>query len=127
MGFFNKIKEGLKKTRENISNQINLMLNSFTKIDDALFEELEELLVMGDVGINTAGRICEEVKKRVKERGITDPNQIMGLLEETVEEMISGGEELVLNSKPSVVLVIGVNGVGKTTTIGKLASRLKSE
>ena len=127
MGFFDKIKEGLKKTRDSISGQINSMLHSFTKIDEELFEELEELLIMGDVGMNTAERICSEVRKKVKEQGVKDPNEVMGVLEKVVEEMLSGDEELHLATKPSVILVIGVNGVGKTTTIGKLASRLKAE
>ena len=90
MGFFDKIKAGLKKTRENISSQIHSMLHAFTKIDEELFEELEELLVMADVGVNTAERICDTLRARVKERGITDPNEIMGLLEEVVTEMIDG-------------------------------------
>lgn len=127
MGLFDKIKQGLKKTRESISGQINVMLNSFTKIDDDLFEELEELLVMGDVGINTAQAICDDIRKKVKTQGITDPSKIMGLLEDCVEEMISGDQELKLETTPSVILVIGVNGVGKTTSIGKLAAQLKSE
>ena len=127
MGFFDKIKEGLRKTRENISGSIESMLNSFTKIDEELFEELEELLVMGDVGIHTAGRICEELRVRVKKQGVTDPNAVMDLLKEIVADMLSGGEELDLSGKPTAILVIGVNGVGKTTTIGKIASRLKSE
>ena len=127
MGFFDKIKEGLRKTRENISGSIESMLNSFTKIDEELFEELEELLVMGDVGIHTAGRICEELRVRVKKQGVTDPNAVMDLLKEIVADMLSGGEELDLSGKPTAILVIGANGVGKTTTIGKIASRLKSE
>ena len=127
MGFFDKIKAGLKKTRENISSQIHSMLHAFTKIDEELFEELEELLVMADVGVNTAERICNTLRTRVKERGITDPNEIMGLLEEVVTEMIDGDNALHLDTQPSVILVIGVNGVGKTTTIGKIASRLKKE
>ena len=76
MGFFNKIKEGLKKTRDAVIGQIDSMLKSFTKIDDELFEELEELLVMGDVGVPTAEKICEELKKRVKKEGIKNPNEI---------------------------------------------------
>ncbi len=127
MGLFDKIKQGLKKTRENISNQITLMLNSFTKIDEDLFEELEELLIMGDVGMNTAGRICEELRKKVKEKGITDPKQIMSLLEDVVADMLTTDNDLHLDTKPSVILVIGVNGVGKTTTIGKLAAKFKAE
>lgn len=127
MGFFNKIKEGLKKTRDAVIGQIDSMLKSFTKIDDELFEELEELLVMGDVGVPTAEKICEELKKRVKKEGIKNPNEIHRLLEETVADMLRGGEELDLSTTPSIILVIGVNGVGKTTTIGKLANNLTKQ
>ena len=127
MGFFKKIKEGLKKTRDNIVGQIDSMLKSFTKIDEELFEELEELLVMGDVGVSTAEKICAELRTRVKQQGIKDPNEIHNLLEEVVAEMLSGGQELNVNTKPSIILVIGVNGVGKTTTIGKLANQLRQE
>ena len=127
MGFFNKIKEGLKKTRDAVIGQIDSMLKSFTKIDDELFEDLEELLVMGDVGVPTAEKICEELKKRVKKEGIKNPNEIHRLLEETVSDMLRGGEELDLSTTPSIILVIGVNGVGKTTTIGKLANHLTKQ
>ncbi len=127
MGFFNKIKEGLKKTRDAVIGQIDSMLKSFTKIDDELFEELEELLVMGDVGVPTAEKICEELKKRVKKEGIKNPNEIHRLLEETVADMLRGGEELDISTTPSIILVIGVNGVGKTTTIGKLANNLTKQ
>lgn len=127
MGFFNKIKEGLKKTRDAVIGQIDSMLKSFTKIDDELFEELEELLVMGDVGVPTAEKICEELEKRVKKEGIKNPNEIHRLLEETVSDMLRGGEELDLSTTPSIILVIGVNGVGKTTTIGKLANHLTKQ
>ena len=121
MGIFDKIREGLRKTRDNISGQITQMVNSFTKIDEELFEELEELLVMGDVGVNTAGFICDRLRQRIKEKGITDP------LKAIVSDMLQGDNELHISTKPSIILVIGVNGVGKTTTIGKLASRLKGE
>ena len=127
MGFFDKIREGLKKTRDNISGQITQMVNSFTKIDEELFEELEELLVMGDVGMNTAEYICDQLRGKIKEKGITDPSLIMGELKAIVAEMLQGDDALHISTKPSIILVIGVNGVGKTTTIGKLASRLKSE
>ena len=127
MGLFAKIKEGLKKTRENVSTSIEKMLHSFQKIDDELFEELEELLVLGDVGVPTAERICEECRRQVKERKISDPEEIYGLIQEITADMMRGGEALDVSTKPSVVLVIGVNGVGKTTTIGKLAYRLKGE
>lgn len=127
MGFFDKIREGLKKTRDNISGQITQMVNSFTKIDEELFEELEELLVMGDVGVNTAEYICDQLRGKIKEKGITDPSLIMGELKGIVSEMLQGDDTLHISTKPSIILVIGVNGVGKTTTIGKLASRLKGE
>ena len=127
MGFFSKIKEGLKKTRDKVVGQIDSMLKSFTKIDENLFEELEELLVMGDVGVPTAQKICTELRARVKKEGITDPSKIHTLLEEIVAEMLSGDEELNLSSTPAIILVIGVNGVGKTTTIGKLANSLSKQ
>lgn len=127
MGLFSKIKEGLKKTRDSVVGQIDSMLKSFTKIDDDLFEELEELLVMGDVGVNTAQLICEELKTRVKRNGVKDPNEIMGMLHDVVREMLEGDTSLHLATKPSIILVIGVNGVGKTTTIGKISARLTRE
>ena len=127
MGLFSKIKEGLKKTRNAVMGQIDSMLKSFTKIDEELFEELEELLVMGDVGVPTAEKICAELRTRVKKQGITDPAQINILLEEIITEMLKGGEELDLSTSPSIILVIGVNGVGKTTTIGKLANSLSKQ
>ena len=127
MGFFSKIGAGLKKTRDSIMGSVNSMLHAFTKIDEELFEELEEILIMGDVGAPTSARICEELRRKVKEQGITDSAMIKGLLAETVAEMLRGGQELRLTTKPSVILVIGVNGVGKTTTIGKLAARFRDE
>ena len=127
MGIFDKIREGLKKTRDTISGQITQMVNSFTKIDEELFEELEELLVMGDVGVNTAGFICDQLRGKIKEKGITHPSLILGELKAIVSDMLQGDNELHISTKPSIILVIGVNGVGKTTTIGKLASRLKGE
>ena len=124
MGLFSKIRDGLKKTRTAVVGQIDSMLGSFTKIDDELYEELEELLVMGDVGVRTAEKIVDELKVRVKKEGITDPSHIHILLEAIIIEMLSGGEELDISTQPSIILVIGVNGVGKTTTIGKLAKQL---
>lgn len=127
MGFFDKIKKGLKKTRDAVVNQIDSMLKTFTKIDEELFEELEELLIMGDVGMNTATKITTELRARVKKEGVTDPNEVHRLLREITADMLRGDEELKINTKPSVILVIGVNGVGKTTTIGKLANNLKQQ
>ncbi len=127
MGLFQKIKEGLKKTRNGIFSQIDSMLKSFTKIDNELFEELEELLIMGDVGIKTSQKICEQLRKKTKEEGIKDPNKIHDLLHEIIADMLRGGEEMKIDTKPSVILVIGVNGVGKTTTIGKIAAKLQQD
>lgn len=127
MGFFSKISAGLKKTRDSLMGSVNSMLHAFTKIDEELFEELEEILIMADVGAATSARICEALRKKVKEQGITDPEKIRDLLAETVAEMLAGGQEMQLGTRPSVILVIGVNGVGKTTTIGKLAARYKAE
>lgn len=126
MGLFNKIKEGLKKTRTGIFGKIDSMLKSFTKIDKELFEELEEILIMGDVGVKTSEYICDELKAKVKKEGIKDPNEIRGLLSSIISDTLRGGQNLNISTKPSVILVIGVNGVGKTTTIGKMAAELKS-
>lgn len=122
MGFFSKLKDGLKKTRESVVGQIDSMLQAFTVIDDELFDELEELLVMGDVGVETANKICGMLRVRVREKGITKPAKIMDEIAEISAELLSGGNEPVLNTTPSIVLVIGVNGVGKTTSIGKIAN-----
>ena len=127
MGFFGKLAEGLKKTRESMTRAVDELLNSFTKIDESLFEELEETLILSDVGIGTAQSICAELRTRIKKRGITDAQEVRGLIKEIVAEMLEGGQELDLSTKPSVILVIGVNGVGKTTTIGKLSANLKAD
>ena len=127
MGFFSKIKQGLKKTRDSISSGVTSIINSFTKIDEDLFEELEELLVMSDMGVTTATEICDLLRKKIKELGVTDPNEIKKLMKEIIADMLGEDEGLKLETKPSIILVIGVNGVGKTTSIGKLASQLTSE
>lgn len=126
MGFFGKLAEGLKKTRESLSKKMDELVNSFTKIDEELFEELEETLIMSDVGAVTAQRICEELRTQVKKRGITDAREVRGLIKEIIADILAGDEELHIHTQPSVILVIGVNGVGKTTTIGKLAANLKA-
>ena len=124
MGFFSKIREGLQKTKNGFVKQIESVFNSFTKIDEDLFEELEELLITADVGVNTTQKICDRLRDEIKNRGIKDPALIKELLRDIICEIISGDCELKLTTKPSVVMVIGVNGVGKTTTIGKLAHNL---
>lgn len=126
MGFFGKLAEGLKKTRDSFSKKMDEIVKSFAKIDEELFEELEEILIMSDVGAVTAQRICEELRVQVKKRGISDASEVRGLIKEIIEDMLAGDEELHISTQPSIVLVIGVNGVGKTTTIGKLAANLKA-
>ncbi len=126
MGIFSKIKEGLKKTKDSMMQKVELTLNAFTKIDEDLFEELEEALIMSDIGMTTSVNICDRLRKKVKETGTTDPGQVKALLKEIVAEILGGDNSLHLDTKPAVVLVIGVNGVGKTTTIGKLANNLKN-
>lgn len=126
MGFFSKIKQGLQKTRDSFSNGVNSIINSFTKIDEELFEELEEILVLSDIGVNTATEICDILRKKIKEQGIKDPAVIKDLLKEIIADMLGDDCGLKLQTKPSIILVIGVNGVGKTTTIGKLSAQLKA-
>lgn len=125
MGLFSKIKAGLQKTKASISDGITNIINSFTKIDEDLFDELEELLVMSDVGVATSLKICEELRARVKRDGITDPSKIKSIMHDIIVEMLGCDTALKLDTKPSVILVIGVNGVGKTTTIGKMSLMLK--
>ena len=127
MGFFNKIAQGLKKTRDSMMGKVDVLLNSFTKIDEDFFEELEENLIMADVGAVTAARICDRLRKKVKEEGLASPDQVRGGLKQIISQMLEGPSELDLSTKPSVILVIGVNGVGKTTTIGKLANNLRQQ
>lgn len=127
MGIFSKIKENLQKTRDNITKKIDGIVKSFTKIDEEFFEELEEILISSDVGVSTSELICEKLKAKVKSLGETDPEKIKDLLKEVITEVISGENELKIETKPSIILVVGVNGVGKTTTIAKLAHMIKNE
>lgn len=127
MGFFEKLKAGLKKTKDSMMSKIERLLGSFTKIDEELFEELEETLIMCDIGVNTSVKICEMLRERVKIKGITDPLLIKDELKDVIVEMMGEDQTLDLSTNPSVILVIGVNGAGKTTTIGKLAYSLKQQ
>ncbi|MCX7746503.1 MAG: signal recognition particle-docking protein FtsY [Clostridia bacterium] len=127
MGFFDRLKEGLLKTKKGIVEKIDQVLVSFGKIDEELFEELEEILISADVGIDTTLKIIEDLKKKVKERKVVDPMKVKDLLKEELAELLRDDHsELALNTTPSVILVIGVNGVGKTTSIGKIANLLKN-
>lgn len=127
MGFFSKIKEGLTKTRDSFIGSVNSVIGSFTKIDEDFIEELEEILIMSDIGVHTAEQVCDRLRKRIKEERVTDPEQVKGLLKEILSDMLDGDPALHLDTTPSVIMVIGVNGVGKTTTIGKLAAQLKAQ
>lgn len=127
MGFFNKLKAGLKKTKDSMVGSIDGIIKSFTKIDEDMFDELEETLILSDIGVNTSTKICEELRHRVKQTGEKDPSKIKGMIKEIMVEMLGEDKPLDLSTTPSVVLVIGVNGVGKTTTIGKLSYQLKNE
>lgn len=126
MGFFSKISEGLKKTRDSLDKLFDGVFSGGS-VNDELFDDLEEALVLGDTGAATAGAICEELRKKVKKEGITDPEQVRSMLADVIAEMLRGGQELNLETKPSIIMVIGVNGAGKTTTIGKMSKRFVDE
>jgi fused signal recognition particle receptor len=128
MGFFDKLKEGLLKTKKNITEKIDQVLVSFGKIDDELFEELEEILITSDIGVDTTLRIIEDMKKKVKEGKITDPAKVKEILKQELVEILSDDNtDLNVTKSPTVIIVIGVNGVGKTTSIGKISNLLKQE
>ncbi len=126
--FFARLKNGLKKTRDSITHSIDQVLVSFGKVDEELFEELEEILITSDMGVNTSLKIIEELRTKVKEEKITDISGVRKAIREIITEKITDQNTgLKLNTKPSVIVVIGVNGVGKTTSIGKIAYYLKSQ
>ena len=127
MGFFEKLKEGLKKTKEAVFKQVTSLFSRYTVIDDDLYEELEEILITSDVGVGTTEQILESLQEAVRRDKITEPEQARIALMQILAEMIGEGEPLNLSTTPSVVLVIGVNGVGKTTSIAKIANLLKKD
>jgi fused signal recognition particle receptor len=128
MGFFDKLKAGLKKTSEAISNQVNSVFSVFVKVDEELFENLEEALIMADIGVETSTYIIEELRNRVKHKHITDGNEVKKELQQVISDILEEQDfTMKLETTPSVILVIGVNGVGKTTSIGKLATHYKSQ
>lgn len=127
-GLFARLREGLGKTRDSLNEKIDNVFSVFTKLDDELYEELEEALIMADIGGQTSWEIVEELRENVKEKHIHDAQGAKEELKSIICEILSANDSaLKLETKPTVILVIGVNGVGKTTTIGKLTSRLKSE
>lgn len=126
-GFFEKLKNGLKKTKDGFMSKLELLMNSFTKIDEDFFDELEETLILSDIGAETSMQICDKLRQAVKRTGATDPADVKQLLRDIIAEMLTGDNELKLDTTPSVIMVIGVNGAGKTTTIGKLAANLRAQ
>ena len=126
MGFFQKLSESLRKTKDNLVRALTSLFHS-SSLDDDFYDELTELLVLGDVGVQTAEKICSELKKRVKENGCTEPVQAQEELKNLICGMLEPEAPMKLDTKPSVMLVIGVNGAGKTTTIGKVANSLRLE
>ena len=124
MGFFSKIKEGLKKTRTSIGDGFNAVFSVFKKVDEDFLEELLELLIMADVGYDTSERIIGELRKKAKLESLNDPESVKNALAQIIAGAMTGENGLNISTSPSVILVVGVNGVGKTTTIGKLAHRL---
>lgn len=127
-GFFSRLKEGLTKTRNNIVHGIDAVFSGFSSIDEDFYEELEEILIMGDIGVSATTQIIERLKAQVKEQHIKEPSACKEFLIESIKEQMMVGEaEYEFEHTQSVVLVIGVNGVGKTTTVGKLAGKLKEQ
>lgn len=127
MGFFEKLKAGLQKTKDAVFKQVSSLFSRYTVIDDDLYEELEEILITADVGVGTTEEILERLQKTVREEKIKEPEEARRALMRILADMIGEGEPLNLSTQPSVVLVIGVNGVGKTTSIAKIANLLKKE
>lgn len=127
MSFFDKLKQGLKKTKDSIFGQVNNIFKAFVKVDEEMLEELEEILIASDVGINITEEIIEKLRDTIKEKRISEPEDARIALMEIIEESIGENEGLNLNTSPAVILVIGVNGVGKTTSIAKIANCLKKD
>ncbi len=125
MGFLAKLREGLSKTKRAIFGKIDALLKHFVKVDEDLLDELEELLITSDVGVTATEEILDRLREEIKEGRLKEPEQIKGVLREILQEMIGEGEPLHLDTVPSVILVIGVNGAGKTTSIGKISNRLR--
>jgi len=127
MGFFDKLKEGLAKTKNAVFGQVNEIVKNFRKVDEELLEELEEVMIMADMGVETTERVLDELRDRIKTENIKSADEVKVALCDILRNQIGEGEELNLSTSPSVILVIGVNGVGKTTSIGKIANNLKKQ
>lgn len=128
MGFFDKLKNGLGKTRTNLNEKMNNVFSSFRRVDEELLEELEEILIMSDIGVDTSVEIISSLRNRIKKEKIQDEEGVKNALKEEMQKILDEVDNsLKLNTTPSVILVVGVNGVGKTTTIGKIANKLRME
>ncbi len=128
MGFFEKLKTGLNKTKQSINEKINDVFSNFRKVDEEFLEELEEILIMSDIGIETSTKIIDKLRERMKKEKIEDEEEVKKVLREEMQDILNiENKGLQLNTKPSIILVIGVNGVGKTTSIGKIANRLAKD
>ena len=128
MGFFDKLKQGLTKTKESINEKINDVFSNFRKVDEDFLEELEEVLIMSDIGIETSTKIIQNLRERIKKEKLEDEEQVKEALREEIQKILDISDNtLKLETKPSVILVIGVNGVGKTTSIGKIAAKLSRD
>ena len=127
MGFFDKITAGLKKTRDSLMGRLEDIAAGFTRVDEDFFDELEETLILADVGVPVTERVMEELRNRVKHAGATEPSAVLEIPKEILTGLLGEESTLDLSTRPSLVLVIGVNGVGKTTTIGKMAHYLTGE
>lgn len=128
MGFFDKLKNGLNKTKTSFDEKINNVFSNFRKVDEELLEELEEVLIMSDVGTETSLKIIENLRERVKKENIKDEEEVKRALKEIIKEILDKEDsKLKLETTPSIILVVGVNGVGKTTSIGKIANRIKKD
>lgn len=127
MGFFDKLKEGLSKTKNAVFGQVNEVVKNFRKVDEELLEELEEIMICADMGAATTEKIIDELRDRIKTNNIKSADDVKTALCEILEDQVGAGGELNLSTSPAVILVIGVNGVGKTTSIGKIANNLKKQ
>jgi fused signal recognition particle receptor len=127
MGFFEKLKAGLTKTKNAVFGRLDSLFKAFSKVDEELLEELEEILITADVGVNVTESILDSLREKIRKEKITDPMEVKAALQVLLREKVGEGEELDLSTSPAVILVIGVNGVGKTTSIAKIANLLKKD